>query len=159
MHKIIAIASAIGLCVGCAPRVGRNAPTPAVASAKSCAKTAKLLDAREGILDDMHLKPEERARLSIGAIRSTEPLPGHGQSAGQLAYQSLGAAQGIISTSERARGYSAGSNYEYYHLTATTGPRYFLSLRLRSVDDRLRRLPSAEACADAGLFPSTDAQR
>ena len=151
MRKIVAIACAVGMCVGCAPWGVHHAPAPAMASAESCAKTAELLDQREGLLDDMHLNARQRARLERAPVRSSQPMARNGASAASLAAVSLGDVQGIKHSGQVARGNPASGNPVYMAQTAYASPREFLLLRLRSVDDRLDKLPTREACEAAHL--------
>ncbi|NUO62490.1 MAG: hypothetical protein HOQ11_05945 [Gemmatimonadaceae bacterium] len=151
MRKTITIVSAVGLCVACAPWATHHASQPAAVSAQSCAKTAELLDQREGLLDDMHLSPRERARFEMSRIHSSQPMPRNGASASSLASTSLGAVQGIVRGAPVARGNPASANPVYMAQTAYTSPREYLLIRLRALDDRLGKLPTRDACEAAHL--------
>ena len=151
MRKTIAIVSVVGLCVGCAPWASHRSSAPAVVSAQSCAKTAALLDEREGLLDDMHLSPRERARFERSSVRSSQPMVRNGASASSLASTSLGAVQGIVRGAPVARGNPVSANPVYMAQTAYASPREFLLIRLRGVDEKLEKLPTREACEAAQL--------
>ena len=149
------LSSTVGLAIlfagACAPHPGARPAQPAQATAESCEKTAELLAERSGLLDDMNLTRRERAQLESSLIRTSQPMPRNGATAGSLAAVSLGDVQGIKQSGQVALGNPASSNPVYMRQTTWANPKEFLLLRLRTIDEKLSKLPARQDCMAAHL--------